>query len=113
MLVQLRQPLGQRAQVLGVFAAIGQAQITVAFLLANGEVFGAMQGQGEHIRVAAQNKRGAVALVHVQIHHGHLQRSRLRRKRLACKLDLHLLGGHRNVVENAEPTALVWVSVVN
>ena len=67
-----------------------------------------MQRQGEHRGVVTKNMRCAIALMDIQIHHRHLQRPAL----LPRPLGLHQASGHRHIVEDAKPAALVRVSMV-
>ena len=52
--------------------------------------------------------RRAIALVHIQINHRHLQSPSL----LPAPLGLHQPCGHRHIVENAKPAALVRIGMV-
>ena len=97
----------QRGEIVGVAAAIGQLDVEVARLLAEGKVLLAMQRQREHARVVLEDARGAVALVHVEIDHGHRQPPPV-----AGVFRLHEPGRHGSVVEDAEAAALAGVGVV-
>ena len=67
-----------------------------------------MQRQSEHRGVVTKNMRRAIALVHIQINHRHLQSPSL----LPAPLGLHQPCGHRHIVENAKPAALVRIGMV-
>ena len=67
-----------------------------------------MQRQSEHRGVVTKNMRRAIALVHIQINHRHLQSPSL----LPAPLGLHQPCGHRHIVENAKPAALVRIRMV-
>jgi hypothetical protein len=99
----LRQRVVERGQVGLVGAAIGQLHVQVARFLAEGEVLRAVQREREHGRVVAEDRRRAVALVHVQVDDEHPQQ----RAVLAVPLGLHQPRGHRHVVEDAVARALV------
>ena len=75
----------QRLEVVRVGAAVGQFDVQVAGLLAEREVLRAVQRQREHGRVVAEDRRRAVALVHVEVDHQHAQqRAGARRCHSAC-----------------------------
>ena len=67
-----------------------------------------MQRQSEHRGVVTKNMRRAIALVHIQINHRHLQSPLL----LPAPLGLHQPCSHGHVVENAKTAALVGIRMV-
>jgi hypothetical protein len=64
----------ERAQVVGVAAAVGQGDVEVARRLAEREVPGAVERDREHARVAGEDRRRAVALVDVEVDDDDAQR---------------------------------------
>jgi len=61
-----------------------------------------MQRQGEHRRVILENRRCAIALMHIQVDHQHLQWPPGAPK----PFGLHETGGHRQIVEHTKTAAL-------
>ena len=106
--LQLLQCLVQGLQIRRIRAAIGQLHIDVAGLFAKRKVLCAVQRQGEYRGVVTKNMRRAIALVHIQINHRHLQNPLL----LPAPLGLHQPCSHRHVVENAKTAALIGIGVV-
>ena len=71
----------------------------------------AVQRQGEHAGVLPEDAGRAVALVHIQVDHSHLQRSTLRAVK-AAPFGLHQARGHRRIIEDTKAAALLSAGVV-
>ena len=91
------------AQIVVVLQAIGEGEVEVAGLLAQREVGGGVGREGEHPRIAGEDRRGAVALVHVEVHHQQLAHQAFGQQHP---------GGDRHIVEDAEAAAVVGEGVV-
>ena len=99
----------ERLQVGRVGAAVGQVDVEAGGHLAEGIVLLAVHRQRPDAGVAPEDRRGAVALVHVQVDHRHPQR--LARMQ-AQPLGLHQPRGHRQIVEDAVAAAGVRAGMV-
>ena len=110
--VQMLQRLLQRLDVGRVITAIRQLDVEVAGLLAEREVFFPVQRQGEDRWIIPKDVSRSIALMHVQIHNGNAQRLGSLGLPLAHPFGLHEPGGDRCIVEHAETTALVGVSMM-
>src|SRR5262249_13734264 len=53
-----------------VFNAIGQSHVQAALFLAEGEVAGAVDGEGEDARIVLKYLRRSVTLMNIEINHG-------------------------------------------
>ena len=103
LLDQIRQHGPDRRQIGLVLQAIGEGQVEVAGLLAQREVRGGVGREGEHARIAREDRCGAVALVHVEVHHQQLAHQSFGEQHP---------GGDGHVVEDAEAAAVVGEGVV-
>lgn len=99
----------ERLEVFGIAAAIGQLDVEIARLFAEREVLRAVHRQREDGGVVGKDRGRAVALVHVEIDHGHPQQRRMARP---MPLGLHEARRDRDVVEHAVARALVGARVM-
>ena len=88
--------------------SVGQLQVEITRLLAEREVLRAVQRQGEDGRVIAKDRRGAVALVNVEVDHCNAKEVAMP----PVPLGLHQPRGHRRVVEHAIAAAAIGVGVM-
>ena len=88
--------LRQGVEVGVVAGAVGQGHVEVGGGLDGRVVAGGVHREGEDGLVSGADFGGAVALVHVQVHHQHAARQPVR---------LHVAGRHRGVVEHAVAAA--------
>ena len=93
----------QRLEIVAIAGAVGQLDVEVARLFLEGEVVGGVDGEGEHGRIARQDRGGAVALVHVAVDDHHA---------LDPALGLQGQRGDGAVVEHAVALAAVAERVV-
>ena len=92
----------QRREVLGVSAPVAQLEVERGAALVEGEVLRAVHGESEDALVALEDRGGAVALVHVQVHH---------QRPIDQPLALQRPRRHGDVVEHAEPRSVARVRV--
>ena len=88
----------QGLEIFVIAGAVGQLDVEVAGLLAERVVPGAVQREREDAGIVAEDGGGAVALVHVAVHH---------RDPPAPALVLHDAGGDGHVVEHAVALAAI------
>ncbi len=92
------QPSLHGFEVVGITRAVGELDVQIARFLLEGEVVGAVNGQGEDRRVVTEDGGGPVPLVHVEIEDG---------RPAERALALEGPHRHRHVVEDAEALAPV------
>ena len=107
-LFQLLQSSVQLRQIVVVAATVGQFNVYVAAFFAERKILCAVHGQGEHAVIDLKNMRCAVALVHIQVNHRHLQSFSL----MTRGFGLQQTRRHRHVVEHTKTATLVGVSMV-
>ena len=101
----------QRRQIRPIGAAVGQIDVHIAGLFLERKVLRAVQRQREHRRVVAEDRRRAIALVHIEIDHPDPQQAAGQRLQ-AVHLGLHQARSHRHIVENAVARAFLSRGVV-
>ena len=109
--VQLNKRVVQCLQVGRIGATVGQIHVQVTGFLAKGKIVLAVQGQGENAGVLPEDAGRAVALVHIQVDHSHLQRCALGAMK-AAPFGLHQACGHGRIIENTKAAALLSAGVV-
>ena len=98
-----RKMVGENGQVLVISQAIGQVDVEGPLLFAGRKVLLAVHGEGEDIRIALKDSRGAIALVDVTIDHG---------KAAGQTVSLQDANGNGNVIENTVAFTVVRIGMV-
>ena len=99
----------QRREVGGIVAAVGQAHVQVAGLLAERKVLLAVHGEGEDGVVVPKDGRRAIALVHIEVDDRH---PKWLSRMCSGPFGLHQPSGDRGVIEDTKATALIGIRMV-